>query len=646
MTSIQNTQNKGSIYAENIGGIEKTTVEFSDGTTVLVGRNATNRTSFLQAAMAALGSENVTVKGDAEEASVELTLHDETYTRQLYDREKTVTGDGDPYLDDPTLADLFAFLLESNEARRAVRANEDLRELIMRPVDTDQIESTIDRLVQKRQTLEDELSEIQDIKGTLPELEERRQRLMQDIESKKADLESKTEEIQNAGGDADQKRDEKSEFDAKLEELNETREELDDLRYELETERESLTALQQEHGELQTKLEDLPETPVDDGDNLESEIERLREQKQSLQTDANKLQNVIGFNEEMLEKKDVLSSAIGGEESGDVTDQLLPEDTLQCWTCGNRVEKTEIESTLDQLRKFSRTKMSELRELDDEISDLVDQQRERKERRQKRERFEQNLSVLETEIDQTKEKIEQLQTRRESVTGEVEQLESAVDELESKDNDRILTLHKEANQLQYELGNLENELQRVEQNIEQIEEEIDRESDIEAQVESVSEEITEHRTKIERLEKNAVEEFSEHMDTVLDLLDYDNLDRIWIERVERDVRNGRKTVSEHAFELHVVRTSDSGKVYEDTVDHLSESEREVTGLVFALAGYLAHEVYDEVPIMILDSLEAIDSERSAKLINYLTEFTDYLFVALLPEDASALPDEYERVTEI
>jgi chromosome segregation ATPase len=646
MTPVQNTQNKGRIHAENIGGIEETTVEFSDGTTVLVGRNATNRTSFLQAAMAALGSENVTVKGDAEEAAVELTLQDETYTRQLYNRENTVVGDGDPYLDDPTLADLFAFLLESNETRRAVRANEDLRELIMRPVDTDQIESTIDKLVQKREALEDELSDVQDLKGKLPELEERRQQLLQDIESTKADLESKTEEIQKAGGDADQKRGEKSEFDTKLEELNETRAELDDLRYELETERESLTALKQEHGELEAKLKELPETPADDADTLESEIERLRERKQSLQTEANKLQNVVGFNEEMLEKKDVLSFAIGDEESGDVTDQLLPEDTLQCWTCGNSVEKTEIESTLDQLREFSQTKMSELRELDDEISELVDQQRQRQERRRKRERFERELAEIETEIDQTEEKIDQLQSRRESVTADVEQLESAVEDLESEDNNRILTLHKEANQLQYELGNLENELQRVEQNIDQIEEEINREPDIEAKIERVSEEITEHRTKIERLEKSAVEEFNEHMDTVLDLLDYDNLDRIWIERVERDVRDGRKTVSEHAFELHVVRTADSGKVYEDTVDHLSESEREVTGLVFALAGYLAHEVYDDVPIMILDSLEAIDSERSAKLINYLTEYTDYLFVALLPEDASALSDDYDRVTEI
>lgn len=72
----------------------------------------------------------------------------------------------------------------------------------------------------------------------------------------------------------------------------------------------------------------------------------------------------------------------------------------------------------------------------------------------------------------------------------------------------------------------------------------------------------------------------------------------------------------------------------------------MTGLVFALAGYLAHELYEDVPFMLPDSLEAIDSERIASLVTYLESFSDYLLVALLPEDAAALPDDYERITNI
>jgi hypothetical protein len=47
----------------------------------------------------------------------------------------------------------------------------------------------------------------------------------------------------------------------------------------------------------------------------------------------------------------------------------------------------------------------------------------------------------------------------------------------------------------------------------------------------------------------------------------------------------------------VVREDDGGKVYEDGVENLSESEKEVAGLVFALSGYLAHEVHEDLPFI-------------------------------------------------
>lgn len=49
--------------ADNIGGIGTASATIQPGVTALTGRNATNRTSMLQAIMAACGSENVTLKG-------------------------------------------------------------------------------------------------------------------------------------------------------------------------------------------------------------------------------------------------------------------------------------------------------------------------------------------------------------------------------------------------------------------------------------------------------------------------------------------------------------------------------------------------------------------------------------------------------
>jgi len=109
------------------------------------------------------------------------------------------------------------------------------------------------------------------------------------------------------------------------------------------------------------------------------------------------------------------------------------------------------------------------------------------------------------------------------------------------------------------------------------------------------------------------------METVLELLDYANIARIWLERRETQVREDRRTVTKTVFELHVIRSTDSGTTYEDTIDHLSESEREVTRLVFALAGYLAHDLYESMPVVLLDSLETIDSDRIAALVDYFCD---------------------------
>ena len=175
---------------------------------------------------------------------------------------------------------------------------------------------------------------------------------------------------------------------------------------------------------------------------------------------------------------------------------------------------------------------------------------------------------------------------------------------------------------------------------------LDRADNLRKEREELGDQLTDERTKIDQIEAEAVEEFNEHMEAMLGILDYKNLDRIWIERVEQTVREGRRKVEKTAFDLHIVRTTENGAAYEDTIEHLSESEREVTGLIFALAGYLVHDLHETVPFMLVDSLEAIDSDRIAQLVDYFEDYAEYLVVALLPEDAQALDNDITRVTAI
>jgi chromosome segregation ATPase len=654
MGATQDEQLHPIISARNIGGIDETEVTLASGVTALAGRNATNRTSLLQALMAALGSDRASLKADADEGTATLELGEETYTRTLSREDGAVATSGDPYLDDPELADLFAFLLESNEARQAVVRGDDLRDLIMRPIDTDRIQAEIEQLESEKRSLDERLDELDSLSRRLPELEERRTRLESELGEKRSELADKEVEIEDADADLDETRAEKEALEEKLDELRDVRSRLEDTRFDIDTEKESLEALRTEAAELQDALDDMDDVAERDVDDLDDEVRQLRDRKRQVDSTMTELQSVIQFNEEMLEgtSQDVadalqVDGGSGSRSDDALTDQLVDDtETVVCWTCGSEVDREEIEATLDRLRTLRREKRSQRNEIGDEIDDLQAEKRTIEETRQEREEVTRRLDRLDDEIDDRETRLEELRTTRDELADEIDVLEADVEALEQGDYSDILDLHREANQLEVEIGRIEDDLEDVESEIADVEDELETREDVEAERENVREELTELRTRVDEIEAGAVEEFNEHMATVLDLLDYDNLDRIWIERSEQEVREGRRTVSKTVFTLHIVRSTESGATYEDTIDHLSESEREVTGLVFALAGYLVHDVYEEVPFILLDSLEAIDSDRIAALVDYFDEYADYLVAALLVEDAAALDDDYERVTEI
>ncbi|WP_246989684.1 archaea-specific SMC-related protein [Halorientalis marina] len=648
MSQADATKLAATVMVENIGGISETEVEIPPGVTVLTGRNATNRTSFLRAIMTAVGSNDVSLKGDADEGEVELTLDGETYNRTLQRGNDALQLDGNPFLDDSTVADLFAFLLESNEARRAVIRGDDLRELLMRPVDTDEIQAEIDRLERERDEVETKLNELDSLKGELPGLEEQKQQLQSDIEAKREDLEEIESEIDSMDADVDETREEKRELDSRLEDLRDLRADLESVRSDIDLEEESIASLRSERAELQEQKEELPDTPMGDAGHIEDEISRLREEKQQLEGTVRNLQDVIQFNEEMLDGE---QSAVGetlksDESDGAVTDQLLEEEEIVCWTCGSEVPEDRIQTTLDELRDVRQGYMADIREIEDDLDELRSDKREREKQQRRADEVQRKLDDIESEIEERESRLTDLRDRRNELSDEIETVEAEVEELESENFADILELHKEANQVEFELGQLESDLDDVTDRIAEIEDELTDESELRDRREALKSELEEQRTRIDQIERQAVEEFNDRMDDILDMLNYENLARIWIERVQKTVREGRRNVEKTVFELHVVRTTDSGATYEDTIDHLSESEREVTGLTFALAGYLVHDIHETVPFMMLDSLEAIDSERIADLVSYFSEYASYLVVALLPEDAQALSEEYTRVTDI
>ncbi|MFC4549831.1 MULTISPECIES: archaea-specific SMC-related protein [Halorussus] len=641
-------ETEASVSVRNIGGIDETEVELVPGVTVLKGRNATNRTSFLRSIKAALGSDEDVLKGDADRGRVELTIGDETYVRTFVREDGTVRAGGSPYLSDATPAELFAFLLEDNEARRAVARGDDLRDVIMRPVDTADVERQIREAEREKDELDEELERCRSREQRLPELERERASLRESLSAKREELEALRDEIETLDAGVDETREQRAEVEERLSELGDARSDLEKTRRRLDSEREQLESLKGEREELREEREELP-TSIQEISDLGHRIGELRERKRTLDSLLDQLQNIIKFNQEVLEGSDSeLREALVPENDEHVSAQLLAEDTeLVCWTCGSHVERGEVERTVEDLRELHREKLSQRKEASSQLDDLREEKQTVEKRQQRREQIEHQLERIDDQIEQRRERIDDLRNRREELTDRVATLEETVEELRRDDSDdRILELSKRASQLELEAERIESDLEETEAEIESIESDLEEIPRIEAERERVREHLTELRERIGRIEEEAVTAFNEHMDELLDILEYGNLERIWIERRDETVQKGRRRVDETTFDLHVVRTTPEGRAYEDTVDHLSESEREVTGLVFGLAGYLAHEVYRTVPFMLLDSLEAIDPERIAALVDYFETYAPHLVVALLPEDAEPLDDAYPRITDI
>lgn len=630
---------------ENIGGIDRTDLSIHPGVTILTGKNATNRTSFLQSIICAMGSDQVSLKGDADEGRVEMKLGGKTYRRTIKRTEGGVTFDGDSYLDSPEAANLFAFLLEDNKARRAASQGEKLRDIIMQPVDTDAIQEEIRQIEKRKSRISDKISRIESRKNELPDVEDRRDTIREKIEVKRDELGELEEKIDDSKYDIEQGQKEQAELESKLTELRETRSELESVRRKVERHEESISSLQQERNDLKNELDQLPDDPMEDAEDITSDISRLRTKRENLNAEINELRSLIQYNNDRLEAEDYglldTDETEPNKESSSPTDQLLKSEpnAVVCWTCGSSVKHEQIESTVSRLASLRTERVEELNKVNNQLDELKQQQRKANEKKQRRSEIKEKIEKTDNELDRRRDQADTLKSKRGSLTDEVQSLESEAEGLESANFDEILSLHKEANQLEFEIEELESELSEVNDEVEAIEADIERAKDLRAERDELAEELTDKRTKIKQIEEQAIDSFNNHMESILDLLNYDNIERIWIERTEKSVRGGNET----RFEQHIVRTTENGAAYEDTIDHLSESEREVTGLIFALAGYLVHDLYEKVPFIVLDSVEAIDSDRIASLVQYFADYAEFLIVALLPEDAQALDDSFTRV---
>ncbi|MFK5604935.1 archaea-specific SMC-related protein [Haloferax volcanii] len=656
------TNRPARLTVAGIGGFDETTVAFERGVTVLTAGDAADRTSLLRGLVTALGSDEHSPDCDADtdDSRVELAVEGERYVRTFAGEGDRVVASGDPYLDDPAAADLFAFLLGSNEARQAVTAERDLRKLVVHSVDIDAVNDEIADLRAERAELDDRIEALAALESERPGLRDRRDELdatIERLEAELADRQATLDGIESAAVDGDTDAEANPEPDANgsdAEARQGRRRELyaalDDIEFELEAERESLDALDAEIDDIESELDSRPADPAAELDDLTAELAESRARKRRLDADITDVQRTLQFNEQFLtsETSPVAAASEVERESESENDESDGEsddgDSVVCWTCGTSVPEASIESTLDQLRALRDDRREERAELADRIERLQERRSELEALRERRRDLETRREELRRERAERRSRVENLQARRDDVESDIVDLQRDAEDAEAGEGDRaaLLDAHREVNRVEFELERRREERDAVVDELEALDAELDRRTDFETRKNEIDDRIDGLRDRIERLERATVSAFNDRMADVLDALEHDRLARVWVEH-RNDGDGDDDALSTGRFVLHIERRTDDGKTYEDVIDHLSESERELVGLVFAVAGYLVHEVSDDVPFLVFDSLEAVDAERVRRLLDYVRPHTDYLVVDVSGESARALSESYRRL---
>jgi len=344
------------VTVENLGGIDSRELTFEPGVTVLTGRNATNRTSLLQAITAGLGGSYGELKSDAESGEVELAVGAETYDRRFRRDGDGVLVSGDPYADDASLVDLFSSLLEVNPARRAVERGDG---------DAPAGGSSWSRSTPKRsppmssrhsgtsREVEDRLDGSNDAGRTWRRWKERRHATEDDLADVTSELADVCEAV--AGFEADAETAEEAE--AVVEELAETRETYESVRNQLETQRSAVESLESERGEAASTWRTCP-SPRRNWRRLARGARTApATPARSLENTVNDLVSIVEFNERLVDDgADALpgvdeDGADADADGGSVVDELDPSSgQIECWTCGTTVDRGDVEERLAGLR--------------------------------------------------------------------------------------------------------------------------------------------------------------------------------------------------------------------------------------------------------------------------------------------------------
>ena len=632
------------VTVRNLGGIDGAELSLHHGVNVFFGENASNRSSLFSAIAGALGARVPTPKTDTQSSLVRLEHGDAEYVVDIDRSDGTRQVTAHTLTARTALCDHFVRLLEDNPLRQSVERMDEaeLYELLMEPVDTAEIESQIDRAKTERERVDKQLSHYDDLQSRLPSLRTSREQLREELDEVAAEIDSVQAELEDRSQSTPRA------DDQQFSELESKRDRYRELTATLRTQQEALDSLESERQAVEEELADHTDGhDVESVDDIDARIDDRRGRKRQLTNTIQLLQTVIEAGRKTTQQStDLFDAAADGSRAsstdqesetdhGHVTDTLTQStEAMSCLTCGSTVTPEDIEGQITELQSIIADKRDEQQALDEEIASLEATRDRIQTERDRIDRLHRRAEQLDTEIDETEATIESLQADRADLDVEIDALEAAVAQHEHDADSAQRELQDRLTDLEVDRGRIEGRFEDVTAEITEIESAVANRDELEARRDKLTSRLEALRNRIYDIERETVDTINTVMDEVITELAFENISRVW---VERHVQTDNQKARADGFDLHIVRTTDEGAAYEDTVGTLSTSEREVIGIVLGVAGYIVHDVHETVPFLLLDAIESIDAERTASLLSYLSEYADYLLATAHPEDRGAFP---------
>ncbi|WP_254525728.1 archaea-specific SMC-related protein [Natrinema caseinilyticum] len=600
---------------ENIGGIEREEISITEGATFIQGPNAANKSSLLKGLLFALGARTVPIRSGADEARATLSVGDRRVERVARRTDAGVETSGEAWIsdsDDVTLLERFAALLETNSLRSAVARNEDVETLLKEPMDIEALEEKRSAKMRRKREFTADVESAGDVDERLGdrerELAEKRDRL--------DELETTLEELydeQDASSTDD---------DDGLQELRDERADLrsDETDHEAQIEQleSAIDRLEERKTEIESDIESTRETvESNDLERLERERESVRSELDDVTRRLDVLQSVLTANREMLDSE--FTGALGHDTG-------LMGDEVTCWACGRSAPLEEFDETVDELTELVKDDKRRKREREPEIEELTEQIEEVRRSETELQELESEMRDVEQKLASRRDSLDDRQSQLRTVRDRLDELDDGIAQRAADQRSEQSALTEEIEETRVEIQTLRREIERLEGTCESLREtqgEIERKRD---EIEELTDEITALTDRIENLESELREVFNGTMDELLDALEFERIERVWLDG---------------EFELVIAREVD-GRTQQDSLDHLAESEREMVGLVLALAGFVTYDVADITPVLVLDSLGAFDAERTRRLVDHFADETDYLVATAHPE--SAVDATFDTIT--